>query len=302
MVWDRAKSRRIWKRTWIGASMITSLVLVLWLGSRPGGEHVILWTGVLLAIGCAFELARMGAILEGRIPFVTLATILGTAVWIEMRPLGPGATFRAIGGLMLATYLCSKACLIVSLPFNVRRARRRVEKQEIRSVVNDAWVGLLLSLWIVLPLPWTAIVRAVYGISAFTALVLLSKIGDMAALYVGSAIGKTHPFPKISPGKTTEGCVASFAAAVLTGGLFQWLEWLPVPRMGVATGFFTGAILNVAAQAGDLLKSFVKRRSGVKDSGRVFGPAGGVLDMVDSLLLTVPCALLSWPLLYEWPA
>ena len=95
--------------------------------------------------------------------------------------------------------------------------------------------------------------------------------------------------------------MGSFVSAVFTGGLFQWLEWLPPARLGNLTGLLAGASLNVAAQAGDLLKSLVKRRAGVKDSGRVFGPAGGVLDMVDSLLLTVPCALATWPLLFEHP-
>jgi CDP-diglyceride synthetase len=276
-----------------------TLVLLLWLAARPGGEHVILATGVVLAIGCAFELARMGATVEGRIPFATLAAIFGTAIWIECRPVGPGSSFREIGGLLFGTYVWAMLCEFVPFFRHTRRAGTSADPHVAR---NQAWIGLFLALWVALPLPWTAILRSVYGIWAFAALVLMSKIGDMAALYVGSTIGKTHPFPKISPGKTTAGCVGSFTAAVLTGGLFQWLEWLPAPRLGAATGFLAAALLNVAAQAGDLLKSVVKRRAGVKDSSRVFGPAGGVLDMVDSLLLTVPCALLSWPLLYEWPA
>ncbi len=296
MVWDQAKVRRIWKRTWIGASMISTLALILWLASRPGGERVILWTGVLLSVGCAFELARMRATVEGRLPFGTLAAILGTAVLIECRPLGSSSSLRAMALLVVYTLLWASACGVA-----VVFLRRRAYAERWGSP-KGALIGLAFCLWVALPLPWTALVRAVYGISAMSALVLLSKIGDMAGLYVGSAIGRTHPFPNISPGKTVAGCVGSFVAAVVTGGLLQWLEWLPTPRLGTVTGFLTGAVLNVAAQAGDLLKSLVKRRTGVKDSGRVFGPAGGVLDMVDSLLLTVPCALLSWPLLYEWPA
>ena len=58
--------------------------------------------------------------------------------------------------------------------------------------------------------------------------------------------------------------------------------------------------MNLASQAGDLLESVVKRRAGVKDSGTLFGPSGGVLDVVDSLLLSVPTALATWPLLFAW--
>jgi phosphatidate cytidylyltransferase len=61
-------------------------------------------------------------------------------------------------------------------------------------------------------------------------------------------------------------------------------------------GLAAGAAVNLAAQAGDLLESWIKRGAGVKDSGTWFGPSGGVLDLVDSLLLAVPAALLVWPI------
>jgi phosphatidate cytidylyltransferase len=53
--------------------------------------------------------------------------------------------------------------------------------------------------------------------------------------------------------------------------------------------------VNLAAQAGDLLESWVKRKAGVKDSSGLFGPSGGLLDQLDSLLLAVPVALVAWP-------
>jgi len=62
-------------------------------------------------------------------------------------------------------------------------------------------------------------------------------------------------------------------------------------------GAVAGALVNLAAQAGDLLESVLKRRSAVKDSGTWFGPSGGVLDVVDSLLTTLPVALILWPVL-----
>ena len=138
-------------------------------------------------------------------------------------------------------------------------------------------------------------VFATGGREALIVLILLSKIGDIAGYYVGSAIGKRHPFPRLSPGKTVAGCVGSLIAGILagvacaSGGLLEGL--LPAAVLG--------GVLNVAAQAGDLLESWFKRTGGVKDSGTVFGPSGGVLDVVDSLLLTGPAYLAVAPLLFS---
>ena len=150
-----------------------------------------------------------------------------------------------------------------------------------------------------MPLPALAFVWLEYGLGGLIALLILSKIGDMAGYYVGNAIGKSHPFPRISPGKTTAGCVGSLVAGTLAGGAAAAAGLFPPSPLGLAGGLLAGALVNVAAQAGDLLESLVKRKTGVKDSGPWFGPAGGVLDLVDSLLLSVPAALWTWGLLFE---
>ena len=59
----------------------------------------------------------------------------------------------------------------------------------------------------------------------------------------------------------------------------------------VALGAVVGGLINVAAQAGDLSESWVKRKAGVKDSSTLVGPSGGVLDVIDSLLVAAPVAL-----------
>lgn len=158
-------------------------------------------------------------------------------------------------------------------------------------------VAGLLSAWIVpaLPLLWPIWDR--WGTRGLIALLVLSKIGDTCGYYVGSAIGKSHPFPKISPGKTTAGCVGSFVGATAMGGVLWATHVVPDGRLGLVGALLAAALLNVAAQAGDLLESFVKRKSGVKDSSGVFGPSGGLLDQIDSLLISVPVACIFWPML-----
>ena len=156
-----------------------------------------------------------------------------------------------------------------------------------------AWLVTLLGLE---PL-WTA-----WDTRGLVALLLLAKIGDTAGYYAGNAFGRRHPFPTISPGKTVEGCLASLLAGTATGAAAVALGLLPSAPHGWLGGLAAGAAINLAAQVGDLLESWVKRRTGVKDSGTWFGPAGGVLDQVDSLLLAIPVALCLWPRLFALPA
>jgi phosphatidate cytidylyltransferase len=167
----------------------------------------------------------------------------------------------------------------------------RWERGGLRDLVRAAWIAPLL----VLPLPWMWHVWQRFEHGGLAALIVLAKVGDIAGYYVGSAIGKRHPFPSISPGKTVAGCWGSFLVGTAAGGVLVAAGLLPDGRLGIAGGLLAGAATNLAAQAGDLLESWLKRRAGVKDSGQWFGPAGGVLDLVDSLLLAVPTSLLVWP-------
>jgi CDP-diglyceride synthetase len=154
------------------------------------------------------------------------------------------------------------------------------------------------ALWIVTPLSALSYVWLWHGTSGLCALLALSKVGDIAGYYFGSLIGRSHPFPRISPGKTTAGCVASLLAATALGGVLSASGALPPGPLGIGGGLLFGCVVNVAAQAGDLLESACKRSAGVKDAGTWFGPSGGMLDLVDSLLLSVPAGLLAWPLLF----
>lgn len=152
----------------------------------------------------------------------------------------------------------------------------------------------LAAAWVVLPPFWLWHVWLRYGLAGLGALVVLSKVGDVAGYYAGNAFGRHHPFKRLSPGKTVEGCLASLLGTCAAGLGLGALGWLPGDA---GSTVLAAGVVNVAAQAGDLLESWVKRRAGVKDSGTLLGPSGGVLDVIDSLLLTVPTAVLTWPLL-----
>jgi len=111
-----------------------------------------------------------------------------------------------------------------------------------------------------------------------------AMVGDTTALFVGSAIGRRPFFRSISPGKSLEGAVGSFAGTVLTWGLIA----------PVATGLawyhavVLGALVNLVAQGGDLVESALKRSAGVKDASQLIPGHGGLLDRLDALLLIGP--------------
>ena len=112
-------------------------------------------------------------------------------------------------------------------------------------------------------------------------------IGDTAALLVGRAYGK-HPLaPAISPNKTWEGAVANFLASALTGAVLSLFIGPPA-----WVGLAVGALAGVTGQMGDLLQRALKRSVNKKDSGGILPGHGGLLDRMDSLLVSLPFSVL----------
>lgn len=113
--------------------------------------------------------------------------------------------------------------------------------------------------------------------------ILLVKGGDAGAYFVGKAFGRNKLIEHVSPNKSIEGAIAGFITTVLLSliskSYLPKVEWTHLMVMGT--------VLGVLAQFGDLAESLIKRDVGVKDSGHVPG-LGGILDVLDSLLLCVP--------------
>jgi phosphatidate cytidylyltransferase len=122
-------------------------------------------------------------------------------------------------------------------------------------------------------------------------LLILVWASDIGAYAAGRAIGGPRLAPRISPGKTVSGAVGGLAAAVLVGLAAALLLAASHPAPLWRAGLIA-AVLGVVAQAGDLGESFVKRRFGVKDSGRLIPGHGGLLDRLDALLAVALAASL----------
>lgn len=117
--------------------------------------------------------------------------------------------------------------------------------------------------------------------------IALNWVGDSAALYAGRAFGRHKLAPRVSPGKTWEGAIASVLGSVVFGLIFAHYALPGAPAWLV---ILVGGVANIAGQIGDLCESAVKRGAGMKDSGNLLPGHGGWLDRVDSTLFAMPAA------------
>ena len=121
-------------------------------------------------------------------------------------------------------------------------------------------------------------------------------LGDTAAYYAGSKLGRHKMAPVISPKKSWEGARAGFATTILAAAVWSWWRLGRIDIELLAAAALTAA----AAQIGDLVESMIKRGSGVKDSGNILPGHGGMLDRIDALLFAAPVLVLSlWLLRVE---
>ena len=116
-------------------------------------------------------------------------------------------------------------------------------------------------------------------------LIVIVAGSDTGAYYAGRAFGKRKLFPHISPKKTVAGGIGGLIAGIAAA---EGINLLFSGNVHPLTLLVAASILIVIGIAGDLTESMIKRSVNVKDSGTVLFGHGGILDRVDSLLLTAP--------------
>ncbi|HEX9807430.1 MAG TPA: phosphatidate cytidylyltransferase [Alteraurantiacibacter sp.] len=200
---------------------------------------------------------------------IVMLAVAGVAIWL--------------GGIVLDAFIALVAAVCLG---------------ELAMLVAKASSGSLARLvgWVV---GAAYIAAAAYALIGFDLEELVLVIGlviatDTGAYFAGRAIGGPKIAPKISPSKTWAGLTGGMTAAALWMGaaiyVIASMAESGQPTSHVAPFAIGGAVLAVAAQAGDFFESWLKRRAGVKDSSRLIPGHGGVFDRVDGLL---PVAILS---------
>jgi phosphatidate cytidylyltransferase len=146
--------------------------------------------------------------------------------------------------------------------------------------------------------------RLTWGIGALASMIIVVKMGDTGAYTVGRLIGRHKMSPRVSPGKTLEGA----AGAIIFACIGAWLSFHLLGSTIMLTGdrsasdfggwWIYGILVGLAGLFGDLSESLMKRDVGVKDSSTWMPGFGGILDILDSLLLAAPIAWICWSIAF----
>ncbi len=167
--------------------------------------------------------------------------------------------------------------------------RRGVENSLVRvsvSVFGALYTGGLFSLQLLLRHPGDGAENL--GFLWLFLTYLLTWSVDVGSYLAGRAFGRHKLAPAISPGKTVEGAVGGVVASA---GMALGAGTYVMGLFGAGHALALGLLFAVVAPLGDLVESAFKRDCGVKDSSNLIPGHGGVLDRFDSLLFTVPLAL-----------
>jgi phosphatidate cytidylyltransferase len=290
----------VWRLT-LGTAFIAALVVLTWFDARASQPGTFLFPlALVLSVAAGGELLGLFASRGIRPPtavvhggnLLIVSSNLAPIVWqrwcgSHADPLG------AFGWPMVALAIGLSAAFASEM---LRyRGPGRVTESLAAATFAFAYIGLSMSFVVHLRL----VESGKAGIVALLSMVIVVKMCDTGAYTVGKLIGKHKMAPVLSPGKTIEGAVGGLAFAVIgSWTAFHWLAPMMIApgRANVPTwGWIVyGLMVGAAGMLGDLAESLLKRDLGRKDSSTWMPGFGGLLDVLDSIMLAAPAAYLAW--------
>jgi phosphatidate cytidylyltransferase len=138
-----------------------------------------------------------------------------------------------------------------------------------------------------------------FGHKLTIATIVVAKGCDVWAYLIGRKWGTRKVFPNLSPGKTLEGGIAGLMGSVLLAFVLRWeaIDVLPARHFDVWGTALFGLLVGFAGMMGDLSESLLKRSAGVKDASQLVPGYGGLLDVMDSLVVAAPVAYFLIPVM-----
>jgi phosphatidate cytidylyltransferase len=267
-----AESADRWTRTRLSARTATVVVgaplviVTLWLGGWPLAVLI-----ALLVLLAARELHRIAAAAGQQASPVLAAGALAFPV------------LAAVGRWDAAPLAVFTLVMLAGVAAMAAARRPKALSNAATDVLGALYAGGLLA--------YVVLVRAAFGFASTMLVLGAIWANDIGAYLVGVAWGRRKLVPAISPGKSVEGFFAGLVAAAAVGaGGGTAIGWPAVQSGALAVA------VALAAVAGDLWESAIKRSASVKDSGGLLPGHGGVLDRFDAVLFGVPVGyyLLRW--------
>jgi phosphatidate cytidylyltransferase len=262
------------------------------LAARPGDSDVL--SRVLFAL--PLIALALFLVIQGGLVFAAGLFVLGCICMHELYGMYDRASpvrlagFVGLAGLLVGALYGGQAQVLLAataaLPvlFALTLAQRHPS-------VGGMALTLLGIYWIGFGLAHAVLLRNLpHGEGIVIDVLVGTFLGDTGAYLGGRLFGSRPLAPHISPNKTVEGLLIGMACSVLAvwfAGRYQ--DWLPG-----AHALVLGLAVAVFAPLGDLFESFVKRQAGTKDTGRLLGAHGGVLDRLDAVLFTAVVGYYVW--------
>ena len=194
--------------------------------------------------------------------------------------------FGTVAAMIIAAHLGdSFQILLVGVAFFPVMLGFAIARPSLQNVTWAMAVTVFGVIWIGIPLAHAVMLRDIpqHGGALLVDVLVCTFFTDTFA-YIGGRMFGQHPLaPTVSPNKTIEGLAIGIAGGVLgfwLAGLYQ--DWLSGPE-----ALLMGLCIAILAPMGDLFESAIKRDLDVKDTGRMLGPHGGLLDRLDAVLFTV---------------
>ncbi len=251
-------------RVVVGAGLLVVLIIAYAIGAKA-----LLILSAVIVVAAAAEAYNMT-----RGPGFRPATLLGLVATVGCVL---GAYWKGVGAIPLVTVLLFGGTMLWYVLGVV----------EARPLANAA-VTVMVFVWVSVMGSFSGVLLQAHdGKGLFLGAVIVAVAADVFAYGVGRWIGSRPMAPSISPHKTIEGFVGGVVGALIVGAIIgKTLH----PWSGMRYGLILGLVIGLIAPAGDLFESMLKRDLGIKDSGRVLGGHGGLLDRFDGILLALPAA------------
>jgi phosphatidate cytidylyltransferase len=256
--------RDLVSRVLIGAPLLVAVLAAAYAGGW--------WLFAVATVAALIALHELYRITRPLRPMV-LAGYAGVVLGLVGAQAG-GAEWLLAG--LLATFV------FAFLLYGIAETRQSATVAIAATVLGAGWVGAGIAHLVLL----RELAPESNGRLAIFTVLLAVFAGDTAAYFAGRLFGRHKFAPVISPAKTWEGFAAGLVATVLV----TFFALYDQDFLDTWRSLVLGGVIAVAATVGDLFESGIKRDMQVKDSGRLLGGHGGVLDRIDAHLFAAPAA------------